>query len=67
MGCPYFGGAEDRWNIIPFCFTFDGRRDRENGARANTPVRGKGINLWHADTVMLHVPDIPAAALYAYW
>lgn len=69
---PHFGGAEGRWNIIPFCFTFDGRRDR-NGARVKKracPVRGrsKGTahsiyvyqSIWHCryGSACFHVPDI---------
>ena len=57
----HFGAADDK---VKYYFHFDGRRDRVNGARASSPVRGKRINLGTPIRATLHVPDIPAA-LYA--
>lgn len=60
-----FGGAEDKWNIIPFCSSMMGA-GTEQTERAFTrlcgvrPVRG---SIWQADTVTLHVPDIRAPPL----
>lgn len=43
-----FGGAEDKWNIIPFCSSLMGAGTEQTERAFNAPVRGKagkGINL----------------------
>ena len=62
------GGAEERWKILSFHFvsllTGAGTDKAERARERACAVRGKGeggrgISIWRADTVMLHVPDIP--------
>ena len=65
MPCSYFGGAEDRWKYYSILFIFDGRRNRENGARVNAPVRGKGINLARRYGHVSRAGYPGTAALYA--
>jgi hypothetical protein len=63
--CSPFGGAEDRWNIAPFCSFSSGAGTGKTERARVRPVRGKGIrgSIWRADTVMLHVPGVCGAPL----
>jgi hypothetical protein len=65
MPCSHFGGAEDKWNITPFCSFLTGA-GTEKTERANAPVRGSGINLASRYGNVSRAGYPETAALYAY-